>query len=296
MNKIIFFFLSLILISQSSENLKDNKLENKVIVSFTTYKNRLLTTSVDNMIKSILNQTVTPFKIVMTLYKDDVKYITSFIESLINKNIIELLICNEDLKPHKKYFYVMQKYRDYPIITFDDDIIYENNTIESLINSYKLYPNCISARRVHKMTFNRFHRLKSYSKWRHEYKKESKPSFTLFATNGAGSLFPPHLLNISNDLLSDIYKCLNADDVYLKYLEIKNKIKTVYVKNDKPMGFPIEDDDVQENALYYKNYLENENDIYIKLFNIVYYDEKFIFLVVSDILLFISFLYLLIKI
>jgi hypothetical protein len=248
------------------------------------------------MIKSILNQTITPYKIVMTLYKDDVKYITNYIDSLINKNIIELLICNEDIKPHKKYFYVMQKYKNYPIITLDDDIIYENNTIESLINSYILYPNCISARRVHKMTFNRLYKLKPYYKWRHEYDKEIKPSYYLFATNGAGALFPPHILNITNDLLSDIYKCLNADDVYLKYLEIKNKIKTVYVKNDKPMGFPIDDYEVQESALYYNNYLENENDVYIKLFNIVYYDEKFIFSIILDILLFISLWYLLIKI
>jgi hypothetical protein len=146
------------------------------------------------------------------------------------------------------------------------------------------------------MTFNRLYKLKPYYKWRHEYDKEIKPSYYLFATNGAGALFPPHILNITNDLLSDIYKCLNADDVYLKYLEIKNKIKTVYVKNDKPMGFPIDDYEVQESALYYNNYLENENDVYIKLFNIVYYDEKFIFSIILDILLFISLWYLLIKI
>ena len=30
----------------------------------------------------------------------------------------------------------MQKYRNYPIITLDDDIIFDNTTIESLINSY----------------------------------------------------------------------------------------------------------------------------------------------------------------
>ena len=278
---------------------RDNKnynLEKNVIVSFTTYKNRLLTTAVNEMIDSLLNQTIYPFKIVMTLFTEDVQYINNYIQSLIDKNIIELIVVNIDIKSHKKYFYTMQKYKNYPIITVDDDIIYENTTIESLLKSYLLYPNYISARRVHKMLFDSKNRLMPYQKWKKEYNEELKPSFYLFATGGAGTLYPPNILNISNVLLPEIYKCLNADDVYLKYLEIKNKIKTVYVKNDKPMGFPIDDYEVQESALYYNNYLENENDVYIKLFNIVYYDEKFIFSIILDILLFISLWYLLIKI
>ena len=87
----------------------------------------------------------------MTLFEEDVKYINNYIQSLIDKNIIELIIVNIDIKPHKKYYYTMQKYRNHPKITVDDDIIYENTTIESLLKSYLLYPNYISARSVHKM-------------------------------------------------------------------------------------------------------------------------------------------------
>ena len=217
--------------------------------------------------KFILNQTIYPFKIVLTLFEEDVKYINNYIQSLINKTIIELIVVDRNIKPHKKYFYVMQKYRNHPIITVDDDIIYENTTIESLLKSYLLYPNCISARRVHKMLFDKKNKLMPYQKWEKEYNKELKPSFYLFATGGAGALYPPNILNISYDLLPEIYKCLNADDVYLKYLEIKNKIKTIYVQNNKPMGYPNYDPVVQEKALYNLN--KFDNDKYIKLFNIV---------------------------
>ena len=251
--------------------LKKNKnynLEKNVIVSFSTYKNRLLTTAVNEMIDSLLNQTIYPFKIVMTLFAEDVKFITNYIQSLIDKNIIELIVVNIDIKSHKKYFYTMQKYQNFPIITVDDDIVYENTTIESLLNSYLLYPNCISARRVHKMLFDKNHKLMPYESWKKEYNKELTPSFYLFATGAGGILYPPNIFNISYDLLPDIYKCLNADDVYLKYLAIKNKIKTVYVKNNRPMGYPNYDPIVQEKALY--NINKFDNDKYIKLFNIVY--------------------------
>ena len=62
----------------------------------------------------------------MTLFEEDVKYINKYIQNLFDKNIIELTVINIDIKSHKKYFYSMQKYRNYPIITVDDDIVYEN--------------------------------------------------------------------------------------------------------------------------------------------------------------------------
>jgi choline kinase len=242
--------------------------EKNVIVSFTTYKNRLLTKAVNEMINSLMKQSIYPFKIVMTLYKDDVKYVNKYIQSLIDKKIIELIVANIDLKPHNKYFYTMKKYRNHPIITVDDDIVYEKTTVESLLNSYLLYPNYISARRVHKMLFDKNNKLMSYANWTKEYNKELKPSFNLFATGVGGVLYPPNILNINDDLIPEIKKCLNADDIYLKYLEIKKKIKTIYVKNNKPIGYPNYNSDVQEKALYKLN--KFDNDKYIKLFNIVY--------------------------
>ena len=267
----------------------NHHIEKNVIVSFTTYKNRLQTKCVNEMIDSLLNQTIYPFKIVMTLFKEDVKYINNYIQSLIYKNIIELIVVDIDIKSHKKYFYTMQKYRNYPIITVDDDIVYENTTIESLLKSYLLYPNYISARRVHKMLFDKKNKLIPYEKWKKEYNKELNPSFYLFATGGAGALYPPNILNINDNLLPEIYKCLNADDVFLKYLEIKKKIKTIYVKNDNPMGYPNFDPDVQEHALFNLN--KFDNDKYIKLFNIVYAEKKYY---VSSIILFILFFLILI--
>ena len=99
---------------------------------------------------------------------------------MIKSKIIELIVKDIDLKLHKKYFDVMKKYRDYAIITIDDDIVYTNDLIETLYNSYLKYPNCIHARSVDKMIVSN-NKVLPYVKWLKQYTFELYPSFYLFA-------------------------------------------------------------------------------------------------------------------
>ena len=66
------------------------------------------------------------------------------IKILAAMNDIELLNAKEDILGHKKYFYTMQKYKDLPIITVDDDSIYSKDLVQLLYDNYKKYPHCIS--------------------------------------------------------------------------------------------------------------------------------------------------------
>lgn len=242
--------------------------QREVIVSFTTYKDRLITNCVDSVVESLMRQTWTPAKIVMCLYEGDVPYITPYLQKLIDRGILELLVTDNDIKPHKKYFNTMLKYREYPIITVDDDIIYDPDVVESLVKSYIEHPDAISARRVHKITVVD-NVIQPYKKWLFQYNKQLTPSFDIFATNGAGTLFPPDILNMSEDKLPDIYECLNADDVYLKHLETKKGVKVVYVPNKRPLCTPIKNEEVQKDALYKTNVNECGNDEYIRKFKIL---------------------------
>jgi hypothetical protein len=208
-----------------------------------------------------------PSKIILTLYQGDLKFLTKNLKYMIEKKELELIVSKIDLKSHKKYFFAMQKYRDYAIITIDDDIIYTNDLIVTLYNSYLKFPNCIHARRVHKITFNN-KKVLPYRKWLKEYTFELNPSFNLFATSGGGTLFPPNILNISDDNIIEINKCLTADDVYLKYLSRKKNIKIVWVPNKNMLGLKqIKDKITQKKALYKKNV--KLNDLYIHTFPII---------------------------
>ena len=180
-----------------------------------------------------------PNKIVLTLYYKDIKFIPKNIHDYLTKNNIEIIIVNMDIKPHKKYFYVMQKYPYDIIITIDDDIIYEKNTVELLYKSYLKYPKEISARRVHLIKYDKKGKSKAYKEWVKEYKLIKIPSFDLSATTGAGTLFPPNILKINYEMIYDIYNCITADDLFLKHIENKLNIKIVWVENTKLMGIKL---------------------------------------------------------
>jgi hypothetical protein len=206
----------------------------KIIVSLTSYKKRLKT--INLVIDSILNGNLVPNKIVLTLFYKDINFISENIKEYLLINKIILIIVNIDIKPHKKYFYVMQKYPYDIIITIDDDILYEKNTIELLYKSYLKYPKEISARRVHLIKYDKNGKSTSYNQWKKEYKFLKNPSFDLLATTGAGTLYPPNILKVNYSLIYDIFNCITSDDIFLKFIENKLKIKIVWVENKKLMG------------------------------------------------------------
>ena len=197
-------------------------------------------------------------------------FLTKQLKEMINNKIIELIVTDIDLKSHKKYFDVMKKYRDYAIITIDDDIIYTNDLIESLYNSYIKYPNCIHARNVHKIMINN-NIVLPYEEWLKQYTFELNPSFYLFATSRGGTLFPPNILNISDENIEEIYKCITADDIYLKYLSRKKNIKIVWVPNKFLLGLEqLKHNTTQKDALNKRNRQHKKfYDICLNIFPII---------------------------
>ena len=240
-----------------------------VIIALTSHGKRVQ--YLEKTLQSLLTQTLRPRKIVLTLHIEDVPNLTESVKQLIKDKKIELITCDKKIGPHTKYFYAMQKYRDYAVITVDDDHIYDRDLCESLWKSYINHPNIISARRVHLIKYDQFNRLLPYNKWGYNFKQMLNESKDLFATGVGGVLYPPDILHITDKNLPDIYKCLYADDIYLKYLENKKGIKTIWVKNDNTEGERINDQDVLECSLYNENVLNpvsNRNDEYLKIFKL----------------------------
>ena len=234
--------------------------QRKCIVSLTSYPTRYK--KLPLVLDSLLNQTVKPSKIVLTLTQPDADKLTPEIKKYIESGSVELLIAKEDIKPHKKYFYAMQKYQDYAIITVDDDFIYSNTMVSSLLNGYWKHPNCVIARRVHKKTKYPNGKLKPYNQWVYECKSVmNTPSSELFATGGAGALYPPNILNITEKNLPLIKEVLNADDVFLNHIEMSKNIKIVYVQDKKDTMIK---DEVTQSMALYKTNCHGGNDKYLK--------------------------------
>lgn len=208
----------------------------EVIISLTTWKNRLQRGNLQKVLSSIIGQkTDKKIKIVLTLFKDDIQYISKDLQDFLNKYNIEILQADKNLRPHLKYFYAMQKYKYNSIITIDDDCIYDNALVSDLYNSYQKYPNSISARRVHEITYDNNGKTKPYKQWIYEIKTKTGPSNSLFATGVAGVLYPPNILQLSDNDLEKIKISITNDDLFLKKKEQELGIQTVYVpsKNGK---------------------------------------------------------------
>lgn len=247
-----------------------------VVLSLTSWKDRLKTNCVLNTLRSLVNQKCNcKTHIVLNIFKDDIQYISNDLKQFIQKNNIELLECPIDLKSHKKYYYVMQKYKDKPVILFDDDLIYYDNTVKVLWDNYKKHPNCISARRCHLMRLDSNKKFLPYKKWRYEYTQQSsEPSSMLFPTTGGGTLYPPNCLTISREDFNDIVSSITADDIFLKYKAFKNNILVSYVFDKHKLAYYKQNESLTTKALCFTNDYVNDlilnkllNKLDSKLFN-----------------------------
>ena len=103
----------------------------KIIVSMTSYPERIA--YVEKVLDSIINQTIKPDKIILYLSLaqfSNQKILPDY--SKYEQYGFEISWHDEDIGPHKKYYYVMQEYPDSIIITVDDDILYNNIMVEEL--------------------------------------------------------------------------------------------------------------------------------------------------------------------
>ncbi|WP_294161220.1 hypothetical protein [uncultured Clostridium sp.] len=239
-----------------------NDIQNNVIVSLTSIPSRIGT--LHYVIKSLLIQTYKPNKIILWLAKED------FSENIILPKELLKLVGNrfeikwcENIKPHKKYFYTMKENYDSIIITVDDDGFYRRNLIKDLMNSYKKYPNYISCTRAHKMVFKN-KQIIEYNQWDYETKEFNKPSNHIFATGVGGVLYPPKCFDNRAFNKEEIYKlCLNADDVWLKAMEILNGRLVVAIPSTKTK-YVVGIYNSEKFHLSKNNVLNSNNDKYIK--------------------------------
>ncbi len=194
---------------------KDSK--ERIIVSLTSYGPRLR--GLHYVLRSMLLQTLMPEKIIVYLDERDRDNVPDSLKNM-EEYGIKIRFTEEEIKPHKKYYHAMQEYPDDIIITIDDDMMYSKNMVQNLYNAYKRFPDCVICSRGHEMKFDEEGHILPYLEWGWEITDSMNPSYMYFAAGGAGTLYPPHIMDdrlFNIDLIKE--KCLNADDVYLKWIE-----------------------------------------------------------------------------
>lgn len=227
-----------------------------LIVSLTSYKERFKT--LDKVLQSILKQTLKPDLILLNVTQEDFQYIPNSVSSL----GIQIHIVPEDLKSHNKYFYTLKEYKNDVVVTIDDDIIYHEDTLKVLWDSYIKFPNCVSSIRTKQMI------SLPYKLWKVLNNKQYIYSKSLLATGVGGVLYPPNILKIDDSLLPIIRDNITTDDLVLKYVENTLNIKVVAVPNNFKLG--IKQLPCSRNGLCIQNTkIFGNNDITIKKLSLI---------------------------
>ena len=115
----------------------------RAIISLTSWKARIATCS--KTIYSLLKQ-CPGFHIVLVLSEEEFpKMMDELPENLklfVDNELIELLFVYKNYKSFKKVLFTMDKYRDVPVISADDDCIYTCNYAQMLYDEWLKNPDC----------------------------------------------------------------------------------------------------------------------------------------------------------
>ena len=237
----------------------EKKRNQKIIVSLTTYPKRINTIWLT--IETLLRQTVKPDEIILWLaesqFKNKLQDLPDSLLRLQNRGLT-IRFC-DDLRSHKKYYYVIQENPEDLIILADDDMFYPRDTISQLLRMHKQYPQdicCITAQ-VIEPDF-----CTAPSLWRNPKLDEHhwQHSDCIQTFTGSGTLIPPSTLPVETFDIEKIKSlCFHADDLWITFMAQRNGTKITTLENWR--SFPVCIYGTAEGSLYYINAEQNQNDV-----------------------------------
>lgn len=234
-----------------------HNLKNPLIVSLTSFPKRFKI--LHYTIKSLLAQTITPDKIILWISYNDKQYLTQNVLNLQNEKFI-IKFCN-DFGSYKKIIPTLIEYKNYNIITADDDLYYSPTWIEELLSEWTGDMHDIVAHRIHKIKLSSDGQPEKYNQWRLDDISANSPSVLNFPTSGAGVLYPrgtfhEEILNIK--VFQEV--CNNCDDIWLYWMaRLNGSIARRVCVTSKMLVWP----DSQEVSLFSEN-MNYKNDLCVK--------------------------------
>jgi hypothetical protein len=124
--------------------------------------------------------------------------------------------------------------------------------LENLYQSWLRHPGAVSAVRAHLMLVSQAGEIRPYNEWVKETDVcQDQPSMQLFATGGAGALYPPELFPAEAfDKAAVLENCLWADDLWLKAMALLSDVPVVVAQEFEDLRYI---PGSQEEALYHLN-------------------------------------------
>ena len=224
-----------------------------IIVSLTSFPARI--NSVWLVVDSLFSQTYRPAKILLVLTKDEfpagMEGVPKSLKRFLDKGL-EIVFTEQNLRPHNKYYYALNTYRDRNIITVDDDLYYWSDTIQRLMELHRQHPDCVCGNSVLRINMNS-------DRFEFEHLQTNDVSFSNLAQGVCGVLYP---MNFRSEELFNIDSInrmsLTADDQWLKAQGMLMKIN---VASGEGYFHPLMLVGSQKIALWHKNMGNHESSV-----------------------------------
>lgn len=240
--------------------------EHEIVVSLTSYSARIH--DVFLPIESIMQGSVKPNRIVLWLSKDEFQddELPMVLKNQMKRGL-EVRYC-EDIRSYKKLIPSLKAFPESTIITIDDDVVYDFDLVEKLVESYKKDKDCIHANRLSKMRFDVDGNLLSYLDWDSSAMKPYSENKLYFLTGVGGVIYPP------NTFAKDVFDektfmkiCPTGDDIWFNAMArlANTKIRKAYTRHPNGEDY-LSLDYLQSSALSNVNNDPNNcaNDIQIR--------------------------------
>ena len=211
-----------------------------VIVSMTTIPSRLRKLAL--VLRSLLNQTVRPEKIVVWMHLEMKGQIPKAVKALAEhpktRDLIQLRFT--PLKSsHKKLIHTIDEFPNHTIVTCDDDFIYHRDWLEVLYQDSLLFPNCVIAQQIRSIQRSENGQLKPYKQWRYQADLNQDPN-SFLAIGGKGVLYPRQALHPDySDVELFMRLAPKADDLWFKAMELRQNTPVRLCSKIVPEPIPI---------------------------------------------------------
>ncbi|GAA3967895.1 hypothetical protein [Allohahella marinimesophila] len=206
-----------------------------IVVSLTTFDKRI--GNVYLTIESLMQQSLKPDRIVLCVSEADVTESNlPEILHLQKSRGLEVLFCERDLGPYKKFFHTFQKYPDSLIITADDDLMYPFDFVDMLYRAWLARPDVIHAHRAHRMLCDATGGVLPYKSWE-KSTDLAEPSALVFPTGNGGVLYFPGAFD--EEVLNEqqfMALCPASDDIWLKAMSLKNGTLCQRIQDPREFG------------------------------------------------------------
>lgn len=197
------------------------------VISLTSFPARIKT--LQFVIQSLIEQSYPPAEIHLNIGSDEIPN-----ENWLSPDLLKFkdrgLVINfvpQTFHQYDKFIHNAHLNKDKPFVIVDDDVIYPEHSMKTLIDSHILFPDAVIANRGHLMNVDDDGELGPYADWARE-QNFHRPSLALMPTGAGGVLYPIGFL--TDDIVTDVDTILAnapyADDIWLKAVALMRGIPT----------------------------------------------------------------------